>query len=260
LVKEFEADYFDRRSRNSKSQTTYDKDYRLTFNRLNQDVPLTSEGILALVKTIKADSRQRKRYCIALGALAKFAGLELDLRRFQGGYNLKKSKRRELPDDALVESWRDNITNLSWQWLYGMLAVYGLRPHEVFNLDLTRLSQGEKGLRVLDGKTGARLVYPFPVIWWEKWRLWEVNLPVITATSNSGYGARVQQFFKRANCPFRPYDLRHVWAVRTLNMGLNLTLASQQMGHSVQIHTDLYHRWISEKTHQEAFESLNSPK
>jgi hypothetical protein len=45
-VKEFEADYFDRRERNPKSETTYDKDYRLTFNRLAPDVPLTSERIL----------------------------------------------------------------------------------------------------------------------------------------------------------------------------------------------------------------------
>jgi hypothetical protein len=41
-----------------------------------------------------------------------------------------------------------------------------------------------------------------------------------------------------------------------MRMGLNLTLAAQQLGHSVAIHTDLYHRWISEKTHQEAFEAL----
>ena len=45
-IKEFEADYFDRRERNPKSETTYDKDYRLTFNRLAPDVPLTSERIL----------------------------------------------------------------------------------------------------------------------------------------------------------------------------------------------------------------------
>jgi integrase len=257
-IKEFEADYFDRRERNPKSETTYDKDYRLTFKKLPQDIPLTAEGILELVKSTKADSRNRKRYCIALQALARFAGVDIDLKRFKGTYNLKKTKRRNLPDDDLIEEWREKILNPAWQWVYGMLAVYGLRPHEVFNLDLQRLSQGEKGLRVLDGKTGARLVYPFPLAWWEKWRLWEVNLPVVTGSSNSAYGCRVQQYFKRSRVPFHAYDLRHCFAIRAMKMGLNLSLAAQQSGHSVAIHTDLYHRWISEKTHQEAFEALNS--
>ena len=255
-VKEFEADYFDRRERNPKSETTYDKDYRLSFNRLAPDVPLTSERILELVKSIKPDSKSRRRFCMALGALARFAGVEVDLGRFKGNYSLSKTKRRELPEDAVIQEWRSRFTNPAWQWVYGMLAVYGLRPHEVFHLDLERLAQGEKGLRVLDGKTGARLVFPFPLIWWEEWRLWEVDLPKITANSNSHFGNRVNQYFRRNQVPFHAYDLRHCFAVRTMRMGLNLTLAAQQLGHSVAIHTDLYHRWISEKTHQEAFEAL----
>lgn len=255
-VKEFERDYFDRRERTPKSETTYDKDYRLTFNRLNPDIPLTAEGILELVKNTKPDSKTRKRYCMALGALARFAGVEVDLKRFKGNYSLTKAKRRELPEDSLIEAVRERITNPPWQWVYGMLAVYGLRPHEVFHLDLERLAQGEKALRVLEGKTGARIVYPFPLDWWNRWRLWEINAPPITANSNSHFGNRVNQYFRRSKIPFHAYDLRHCFAVRTMWAGLNLTLAAQQLGHSVAIHTDLYHRWISEKTHQEAFEAL----
>jgi integrase len=255
-VKGFEKDYFERRERTPKSETTYDKDYRLTFNRLNQDAPLTESAILEVVKATRPDSKSRKRYCMALGALARFAGVEVDLKRFKGNYSLSKTKRRELPEDSLIAEWRDKITNPPWQWVYGMLAVYGLRPHEVFHLDLERLAQGEKGLRVLEGKTGARIIYPFPLDWWNRWQLWKVNLPPITANSNSHFGNRVNQYFRRNQVPFHAYDLRHCFAVRTMRMGLNLTLAAQQLGHSVAIHTDLYHRWISEKTHQEAFEAL----
>ena len=255
-VTAFQKDYFDRRERTPKSETTYDKDYRLTFNRLNPDIPLTAEGILDLVKTTRPDSKTRKRYCMALGALARFAGVEVDLRRFKGNYSLAKAKRRELPEDNLIEEWRQKITNPPWQWAYGILAVYGLRPHELFHLDLKRLSQGEEGLRVLEGKTGARLVYPFPLDWWERWELWKVNLPSITANCNSHFGNRVNQFFRRNEIPFHAYDLRHAYAVRTMQMGLNLTLAAQQLGHSVTIHTEIYHRWVSEKVHQEAFEKL----
>lgn len=255
-VRGFQKDYFERRQQTPASETTYDKDYRLTFNRLDPSVPLTAQVILELVKSTRPDSKTRKRYVMALGALARFAGVEIDLKRFQGSYSLKKTKRRELPEDGLIEEWREKITNLPWQWAYGILAVYGLRPHELFHLDLKRLSQGEKGLRVLEGKTGARVIYPFPLEWWERWQLWEVNLPSITANSNSHFGNRVNQYFRRNQIPFQPYDLRHAYAVRTMRMGLNLTLAAQQMGHSTAIHSEIYHRWISEKTHQEAFEAL----
>lgn len=255
-VKEFEVDYFTRRQRNPKSETTYEKDYRLTFNRLDPNVMLTKELLKEAIAATPPDTRTRQRYCMALGALAKFAGIEIDLRSFRGSYSPSKAQARELPRDELIEKWRSLLVNPGWQWVYGMLAVYGLRPHEVFHLDLERLRAREKGLRVLDGKTGARLVFPFPLSWWEEWRLWEVVLPTVTANSNSEYGNRVQQCFKRAGLPFRPYDLRHAWAVRTLDLGLDLTLASQQMGHSVQVHSQIYHRWISEKTHQEAFDRL----
>ncbi|HAJ63153.1 MAG TPA: hypothetical protein DCP31_31235, partial [Cyanobacteria bacterium UBA8543] len=101
-------------------------------------------------------------------------------------------------------------------------------------------------------------VWPFPLEWWERWQLWDVYLPAVTGQCNADYGRRVQQFFKRSGIPFRPYDLRHAWAVRTLEYGLDLTLAAQQMGHSVAIHTCVYHHWISEKHHQRAFDALMS--
>jgi hypothetical protein len=31
---------------------------------------------------------------------------------------------------------RDKLTNPAWQWVYGMMATYGLRNHEVFFLTL----------------------------------------------------------------------------------------------------------------------------
>jgi hypothetical protein len=49
-----------------------------------------------------------------------------------------------------------------------MLATYGLRPHEVFRLDVTRYNRKTEVLRVADEtKTGTRLVYPCPASWRE---------------------------------------------------------------------------------------------
>ena len=46
------------------------------------------------------------------------------------------------------------------------------------------------------------------------------------------------------------------WAIRTLEFGLDISLAAQQMGHSAQVHSELYHHWISERHHQRAFELM----
>ncbi|MGK7913297.1 MAG: hypothetical protein AB4050_17730 [Synechococcus sp.] len=84
-----------------------------------------------------------------------------------------------------------------------------------------------------------------------------MQLPPVNGKTNADYGEQVTQYLRRnAKLPFVPYSLRHCWAVRTLEFGLDLSLAAQQMGHSVQVHTDLYHHWISDRHHQRAFELL----
>ncbi|HAA32739.1 MAG TPA: integrase, partial [Cyanobacteria bacterium UBA8553] len=55
---------------------------------------------------------------------------------------------------------------------------------------------------------------------------------------------------------FRPYDLRHCWAIRSIHYGLDIPLAAQQMGHSATIHSQTYHAWLSYQHHQQAFERL----
>lgn len=258
LVQEFEEDYFTRRERNPKSETTWDKDYRLTFQKLPQDVELNVDDVLALVKSTKPDSKSRKRYCMALGALCKFAGLDIDLKPLTGNYSTKSVNPRSIPSDEEIYRARSLLASDHWQWVYGLIACYGLRPHEVFNLNLEHLQSGDICLEVLDGKTGRRIAYPFPLDWYNDWKLSEVKLPEVTGYSNSDLGSRVQQAFKRAKTPFRAYDLRHAWAIRAMKMGLHQTLAAQQMGHSVAVHTQIYQRWISQSEHQEAYEAILS--
>ena len=44
--------------------------------------------------------------------------------------------------------------------------------------------------------------------------------------------------------------------VRTLNVGLDISLAAQQMGHSLKIHSEIYHTWISANVHRDAFNKI----
>jgi len=259
LVQQYEQDYFDRRGRNPKTLTTWDKDYRLTFCRLPTDQPLTTQILTQTIQLTKPNSRSRKRYVMAFSALAKFAGIDpTPIKALAGHYSPMAVKPRQLPSDEQIALARSLVRSPSWRWVYGIIACYGLRPHEVFSIDLDRLRSKDYCLEVTDGKTGQRIVYPLPVVWWEEWKLYEPTLPDVSGKSNSDLGNRVTQTFRRNKIPFRAYDLRHAWAVRSLTMGLDLTLAAQQMGHSLAVHSQVYHHWISEAIHKAAFEKLNS--
>lgn len=255
-VEEFEKEYFTRRARTPKTQTTWQTDYQRVFRQLPQSQVLTPEVLKATAIATPADTRTRKRFCIALGALGRFAGFDFTLKSYAGRYSFKSVKRRELPSDTEIVAGLEQITQESWRWVYGMLAAYGLRPHEVFLLDHQRLKTGNPGLRVLDGKTGARLVFPLYPEWVEQFELRKVVLPQVSGRNNSDLGHRVAQAFRRFQVPFSAYDLRHCWAVRSLEFGLEDSLAAKQMGHTTQIHTELYHAWISEKRQRQMWEAM----
>ena len=43
---------------------------------------------------------------------------------------------------------------------------------------------------------------------------------------------------------FNAYDLRHAYALRTIRKGMKLAAASKLMGHSLQIHSQVYYRHL----------------
>ena len=87
-------------------------------------------------------------------------------------------------------------------------------------------------------------------------------LPVIktdlTKTTLQNVGRRVSEQFRRYQLPLTPYNLRHAWAIRTIQIGLPDTVASRMMGHSVAIHTKTYHHWITRRDQQLAVDAALS--
>lgn len=255
-ISQFEQDYFTRRARTPQSETTWRGDYVTFFNKLPPDAPLTAELLKKAVIAVPPDTRSRQRACMVASALAKFALLDFDATPYSGNYSPALLTPRTLPTDAEIVEWREKIKDPRWQFVYGLMATYGLRNHEVFNLDLDSLKKEPGILAVLDGKTGARRVWPCHAAWWDEWHLWDINLiPVCNGKNNSILGNYITRHFKKYGFSY-PYNLRHAWAVRTLELGLDVSLAAKQMGHSVLIHTSTYHHWIDDRTHQKAFEEL----
>ncbi len=253
----FEENYFNRREKTQKSLTTWNGDYFQVFKHLPQSKRLTSDILHRAILVTLPDTKNRKRYCIVLGALARFAGIDIDTRSLSGKYSPRKVTPRDIPSDADITKWYYQLINPAWKWLYGILATYGLRNHEVFRLDLDQLRGGCRILHVLDGKTGSRRVWACYPEWFDLFKLADVTLPQANlARTNPQLGNNVTHYFARHKLPFSAYDLRHAWAIRTLEFGLDISLASQQMGHSLAVHSETYHHWISDRHHQQAYDLL----
>ncbi|MBD2462305.1 integrase [Oscillatoria sp. FACHB-1407] len=264
-VRRYEEDYWNRRDRNSQSQTTWNKDYRTTFNKLPANKSLTTELLIQVIEQTPADSRNRKRTVQVLSRLAKFAGLSVEFGHLVGSYSAKRVNPRSLPPDSLIVQVRDGLKHEGWRWVLGMIACYGLRPHEVFLADLSEFPV----IIVPDSnKTKTeRFVYPLYPEWAEKWGLGDRKLPNLQNVenlSNAKIGTKISGEFYDRKLPFKPYDLRHCYARRCFEFSLPPDLAAGLMGHSIQVHIQTYRAWIDRATYRRAYEALinreNAPK
>jgi integrase len=256
-VEKYERDYFNRRERTPQSETTWETEYKEALEKLPWERPLTSDLILKTVLATQADSRTRKRVCMVLSGFAQFAGLDVNLKGYSGSYTHRQVAPRDIPPEDAIVRGRERFADPAWKWVYGILATYGLRNHEVFLLDFENLRQDTAVLHVLDGKTGPRRVWPCYPEWREEWQLWNMELPNVTGKKHSDLGHRVSQAFRRAGLGFAPYNLRHAWAIRTMQYGWSTSLSSQQMGHSEKVHCETYHHWIKDNIHQSEFDKLS---
>ena len=251
-IERFEAHYFSRRAATPQSITTWRGDYLKSFHKIIGE-ELTPQAIKEAILTTKPDTRNRLRTVRALTALAKFAGIDVGISELAGGYSPRRVQPRDLPSDEAIAQWRYRIPDPAWQWFYGVVAAYGLRPHEAFHIesfDGVILEIGEQT------KTGSRLVWPLYPEWFENWDLGNINQPKLTARTNSALGHRAGKYFRKIGLPFRLYSLRHCWARRSIEFGLESPLAAQQMGHSLLVHSSTYHAWLGKKTHLRAFALL----
>ena len=152
-VKKFEASY---RKTHSLTNATWANDWLKYFRRLPQGKALKAEHLIDVCLNTPENSASRSRCVLRLQSLADFAGVEVDLLKYKGTYGCGKQKPRELPSDEVIQEWCSGelIPNPAWRNVLGLMAIYGLRPHEVF---LGELRGNQYFVR--EGKTGAILCY-----------------------------------------------------------------------------------------------------
>ena len=272
-IESFKRQFFSDTSRSKSSAgmiSTWQSAYKPYLNRLigvshKSTLKLNEELLVKILLSYKENSRSRQQCGIALSALARHLKVELpkNWKQLQSGYGIHESNFRELPSDKEIINSFQLIPNPKWRFVFALMATYGLRNHEVFFSDLSCLKKGgDKILRVFPNtKTGEHQVWPFHPEWVEKFELSKLGenpelLPNINrdlkVTTLQNIGKKITDQFKRYSLQIKPYDLRHAWAVRTIFYDLPDTVAARMMGHSVSLHTQTYHHWITKRDQQQA--------
>jgi len=159
-------------------------------------------------------------------------------------------------DDQIVE-WVEGAGPAAWY--FGMMATYGLRPHEIESAQLI----DKDYCQVQDAtKTGFRTVVPLHREWVEQFRLHDRRLrPTMESRGGHERPDQVAKWLskelKRLGLPWRPYALRHAYAGRLWKQGgsrLDLYTAARLMGHSPQQHAKTYRAHIQPHQVAEAAE------
>ena len=282
LIQEFKVHFFSDPLRNKSkagNKTNWESAYLPYLRRLkhiaseNSFYTLNQNLFIKTLKSYSENSRSRLQCATSLKAVARYLHFKLpdNWKDMAYGYGLHKAQYRKLPTDSLIEEIYHLIPNPQWQFVYGLMATYGLRNHEVFFCDLSCFNKDEDQiLRVFPNtKTGEHQVWPFHPQWVSKFKLNTLSgestlLPNITTdlakTTLQNVGRRVSEQFRRYNLPITPYDLRHAWAIRTIHIGLPDTGAARMMGHSVAIHNKTYHHWITRRDQQQAVDKALNRK
>ncbi len=274
LLEKFEDEYFKTHKRTTKSEHTFFYYISRTKRFTNPADLATSENLINAIERI---DKEWSKYnaARAIAVFCQTFKIEIDLSKYS---KMPEQNSRIIPTDAEISegigkfeqylNTRGNQVNQNvqdswqlWRWTYGMLAVFGLRPRELFinpdidwwlsqeNLDLTWKVHK-------DCKTGEREALPLYKQWIEEFDLrnpkyLEMLATAISKKDNTNYAEitaltqRVSWWFRKIGLDFKPYDLRHAWAIRAHILGIPIKAAADNLGHSVQVHTQTYQRWFS---------------
>jgi integrase len=219
-------------------------------------------------------SDKRFRLREALSVISQLFGVAYN---YKGIGKRPKPARREIPsDDQIVAAYHrfDSIHKVKrndiecipvYQWYFGMLATYGLRPQELWGIDLAQSFKAESDYwiyldeTIADGlKTGNRWIAPLHLEWV---RLFDLAVPKYKAGLYGDLQTRVNgigKYFRLHGIGIKPYDLRHAYAIRCRILGIELLDAADLMGHDPETHYKQYHRWIGKDEQMKSVRSALS--
>lgn len=274
VLDKFESEYFKSHKRTEKSKHTFS--YYLDYLKryVGVETLLTQESINLVIENLTNDHAKQSAVK-TLKVLKNTLGIttftldnikikkpqtqirdipsDEDVVKFFGNFLIYSQNRKGTIKKDLINTWK------LWQWVYGMLATYGLRPRELFvNPDINWWLSPENKDNTWkvdrETKTGYREALPLHPDWVELFDLKNRECLELLKKQTDGKTSftdinvirvNCSSWFRRVNIPFTPYDLRHAWAIRAHIMGVPIKAAADNLGHSVEIHTEIYQKWFS---------------
>jgi integrase len=246
-----------------KSGRVSDYTWKYSYEKLIETLPLKSDPSeeILMAWVLEQDPKcttMRPKYLSVAASICEYADIDCKrLKRLRREYSSKPINDRNLPSDELIEQTWESINSVEWKAVYGMLATYGFRPHELFHLSFDNWPN----VNVLeDTKTGARLVPPIHAHWIEKFSLSErfkmpSNMRIKEGTPNATLGKKIASGFTHLKLS-DPYNLRHCYARRCLVLGLPADISAKLLGHSQQIHLETYRRFVTQNTYVDIANSI----
>ncbi|AFZ27430.1 phage integrase family protein [Cylindrospermum stagnale PCC 7417] len=274
ILEEFEVEYFKTHKLTEKSKHTFSY-YKDHLKRLVGTDTLLSQ--VSIDKKIAEITNDSAKYHAVKSLKVLRSTLNLTSFSLDGIKSTQpKSQVRDIPSDEDIVRYYESFHNYSlsrsltikkdcidswkmWEWVYGMLATYGLRPRELFvnpGIDWWLNPENKDNTWKVhpDTKTGYREALPLHPEWVELFDL--KNPEALQMLRSQTYDrtsfteintirVNCSSWFRRVKIPFTPYDLRHAWAIRAHMMGVPIKAAADNLGHSVEIHTEIYQKWFS---------------
>jgi len=230
------------------SENTWNVNYMGRLRQIPPNQPVTTGNIERALAKYRREQCSYKELYYLLKQIADLTGCkfpEVPIPTYD------KSLLIEVPTDAEIIDWVQSASEIHG-WYFGMMAAYGLRPHEIEGavmLDNDMLQVAE------DTKTGYRTVVPLHADWVDVFDLRNRKLRATrdvrrTASRNDQVAQFLHREMKRLRVEWRPYALRHAYAGRLWRVGgsdLSLHNAAALMGHSVKRHVETYRAHIDPK-------------
>ncbi len=221
--------------------TIWGKKYKPAINLLARLNGTCSQDLLMdVLESVQAPSSRKSHASIFNLTIRK---LRLDYNPEEitaagAGYTRAELTPRDIPtDDQLIAYW-SKIRLPHWRWMFGVIMAYGIRPHEIVGCQM----RSDGVLEILpDTKTGRREVWACPEEWVEELGLKQVCRP---SQKKEQVSRACNHYIRDRGVPVELYAVRHAYAIRLLSHGITSDLGAKLMGHSPQVHTNTYRRWM----------------
>lgn len=221
-------------------ESTWQVNYMGRLRQINPTSACTSASIAKALERYDRASCSYKELYYLLRHIAKLVAVpfpEVPLPTY------RDAQLVAVPKDDEVVAWVEAAGEPA-AWYWGMMATYGLRPHEIEGSTLV----DRDFCQVADAtKTGFRTVVPLHREWVTRFRLQERRLRPGEDQRPDAVSKWLHKELRKLNLPWRPYALRHAYAARLWREGgsrLDIYTAARLMGHSPQQHSKTYRAHI----------------